>query len=339
LTKLAIVGEAWGEEEERQQLPFVGASGQELTRILSDAGIDRSQCYLTNVFNLRPPGGNNIENLCGSKKDVGKGYPYPMLKQGKYILPQYLSELQRLKKELEDVRPNLILATGNVPTWALLQRTGITAIRGTVSPCVLVAGLKVLPTYHPAAILRQWDLRHVTVLDCIKAKREADYPEIRIPKRRVYVPETPAECRQIVQNLAAAPELSLDIETVAGQISCVGFAPNKDEAYVFPFIDYTRPGNSYWSTLDDELHAWACVRDLCGNDSFKVGQNLLYDMQYLWRVYGITVRRVLHDTMLMHHALQPESPKGLGFLGSVYTNEPAWKVNRPRGKEELKKDD
>ncbi len=52
---------------------------------------------------------------------------------------------------------------------------------------------------------------------------------------------------------------------------------------------------------------------------------------YLWQRYGIPVRNYTDDTMLMHHALQPESEKGLGFLGSVYCDEPAWKQMRKHG--------
>jgi uracil-DNA glycosylase family 4 len=54
MTSIAIVGEAWGEQEERARAPFVGASGYELTRMLDEAGIRRADCFLTNVFNLRP---------------------------------------------------------------------------------------------------------------------------------------------------------------------------------------------------------------------------------------------------------------------------------------------
>ena len=164
MTKIAIVGEAWGETEERMKAPLVGAAGQELTRLLSDAGIERSSFFLTNTFNFRPKQ-NKIDEICGPKKEVGAGYKLPPLRQGKYVLPQYLGELERLKKELEDVKPNIVVAAGNVPTWALLQRTGISNIRGTVARATLVPGLKVIPVYHPSAVLRDWSLRHVTVLD------------------------------------------------------------------------------------------------------------------------------------------------------------------------------
>src|SRR5262249_9545846 len=56
MVDIVIVGEAWGVDELKQQAPFVGYSGHELTHMLAEAGISRTECYLTNVFNLHPPG-------------------------------------------------------------------------------------------------------------------------------------------------------------------------------------------------------------------------------------------------------------------------------------------
>ena len=79
----------------------------------------------------------------------------------------------------------------------------------------------------------------------------------------------------------------------------------------------------------DELKAWAWVRRMCAlPNSTKVGQNFMYDLNFLWTKYGITIGGELEDTMLMHHAMQPEMQKGLGFLGSIYTDEAAWKFMR-----------
>ena len=63
---IAVVGEAWGEHEARQRSPFVGPSGYELTKMLGEAGIHRADCFLTNVFNLRPER-NDIESICTGK--------------------------------------------------------------------------------------------------------------------------------------------------------------------------------------------------------------------------------------------------------------------------------
>lgn len=60
----------------------------------------------------------------------------------------------------------------------------------------------------------------------------------------------------------------------------------------------------------------------------KLFQNGLYDISFLWRAYGIGVRGATHDTMLLSHALQPESLKGLAYLGSIYTDHGPWKSER-----------
>ena len=71
------------------------------------------------------------------------------------------------------------------------------------------------------------------------------------------------------------------------------------------------------------------TRNILGDIKIKKAfQNGLYDISFLWRAYGIRVMGAEHDTMLLHHALQPESLKGLGFLGSIYTDHGAWKQMR-----------
>jgi DNA polymerase I-like protein with 3'-5' exonuclease and polymerase domains len=70
----------------------------------------------------------------------------------------------------------------------------------------------------------------------------------------------------------------------------------------------------------------------------KVFQNGLYDIAFLWRSYGIKTLGGAEDTMLLHHALQPEALKGLAFLGSVYTNHGPWKSERKTSTETIKRD-
>jgi uracil-DNA glycosylase len=334
--KIAIVGEAWGEAEERERAPFVGPAGWELTKLLKEGGIHRADCHLTNVFNLRPKPTNDIENLCGKEKAGG----FPPLRAGKYLLPQYFPEVHRVIKELRDIKPNIAILLGNTATWAFLGNTGISKIRGTVTNSTVLPSLKCLPTYHPAAILRQWDLRAVTVLDFSKAARESAFPEVRRPERTIYIEPTLEDLRWYYDNfLAAAKQISFDIETAGQQITCIGFAPDDKSAVVIPFVDLRTATGSYWATQDDERAAWAYVRNVLNSSPPKVAQNGLYDIHFLWRSYGITVRNFEDDTMLLHHALQPESEKGLAFLGSVYTNEASWKLMRQRGKTTIKRDE
>ena len=65
---IAIVGESWGSEEARQYEPFVGESGQELNKILSECGIDRNECFCTNVVDEQPPGNHMWEFFWETKK-------------------------------------------------------------------------------------------------------------------------------------------------------------------------------------------------------------------------------------------------------------------------------
>lgn len=340
--KIALVGEAWGAEEERERMPFVGPSGRVLDGMLRHAGINRADCLVTNVFNLRPTPTNDIANLCGMKKDVR--HRFAPLSSGKYILDQYLAEVDRLRKELLDFRPNVVVALGGTATWCLLNYGGISRIRGTTAASlggapIQHAGIKVLPTYHPAAVIRDWSQRPITILDLRKAAREAEFPEVRRPARTVYIPETIAELEALYdEHLRPAREMAFDIETAKGQITCIGFSPSVSTSVVVPFVDMRKPSGSYWPDLPSENLAWNTVRHVLDLPCPKVGQNGLYDLNFLWARYGIPVRNYSHDTMLLSHALQPELSKGLAFLGSLHTDEPAWKLQRSKNLETIKRE-
>lgn len=330
--KIAIVGEAYGEQEDTYKIPFVGPAGQELDRILADAGLSRQSCLVTNVFNLRPPG-NDIAALCCTKSSGGGIPGRPPIAMGKYIQAKYAPEIERLYSELRAAQPNLCVLLGNAACWALLGQTAIGKIRGAITASPYIPGLKCLPTYHPAAILRQYELRHVTVLDFLKAKREMEFPEVRHVDREIWLDPTLQDISDFYyQYVANAEELSFDIETSGREITCIGFAPSIDRAITIPIHDHRKPSGSYWNTIEEELQAWSWINTYMQSPARKVAQNALYDLSHLWMTYGIACNNFADDSMLWHHALQPESTKGLDFLGSVYTNSPAWKTERPRGK-------
>lgn len=337
--KIAIVGEAYGADEELYKRPFVGPAGQELNRLLADAGILREECFITNCFNFRPEQ-NDISTLCASRASgeaIVSGQP---LVRGLYLLRKYLPEIDRLHNELTSVKPNIVVALGNTAAWALTGGSLISKIRGAVCYSTLIPGLKCLPTYHPAAILRQYELRHVIILDLIKAKAESEFPEIRRPLREIWLEPDLGDCQRFYSRYIRESRcMAVDIETASGQITCIGFAPDITHALVVPFVDFRKPGNNYWGSVDAELAAWDFVEWILHSGIPVVGQNYNYDSQYLWMKYGVTTPSWMDDTMLLHHALYPESQKSLDFLGSVYTNELAWKTMRPRGKHSLKREE
>lgn len=352
--KIMFVGEAWGKDEDEVGRPFVGQSGREFARIANEVGLlrnplpqryislkdmchywDGSPFLFTNVFAQRPPN-NNIDLLCVNKVTAGAGYPMPPLKQGKYVDPKYLPEVERLYAEIDEVKPNLIVALGNTACWAVVHTTKISQIRGTT--LLGRGGTKVLPTFHPAAVLRNWALRPVVKADLLKAAREAEFPEIRRPKRQVLVNPTLDEIQWWIENEGRnARIISVDIETGAGQIKCIGFAARTDFSMVVSFIDFRRDGGNFWPTFAEERAAWFLVRDIMRLPAVKLFQNGMYDLQYILKM-GIIPHNCDEDTMLLHHAIYPEMQKGLGFLGSIYTDEPAWKLMRNH-KEDFKRDE
>lgn len=328
MTEIALIGEAWGETEERERTHFVGPTGYELTKMLTEAGINRADCFITNVFHLRPQN-NKIEALCGPKKGSIPGYP--AILKGKYVRDEFEPELERLSDELLEVNPNLIVALGNTAMWALLGKTFISKLRGaTALSTHTVTGFKVLPTYHPAAIFRQWELRPTTIIDLMKAKREGAFPDIRRPKRTIWIEPTLEDIHEFKRtHIDHAERLAVDIETAGNQVTCIGFAPSDNLAIVIPFADARRKNRSYWENRTTEIAVWKLIREILASPRpVKIFQNGMYDIAFLWRAYGLKVFGAEHDTMLLHHALQPESLKSLGFLGSIYTDEGSWKQMR-----------
>lgn len=358
-SKIVIIGEAPGADEERLGKPFVGSSGQELTKMLDEAGIDRSQAFLTNVFHDRPPDNKFQESWCRSKKEVSdqykeilprlktelpdvdwpQSYTWAMISQGKYLMPQYLPEVYRLRDEINQVKPNLIVPMGGTPTWAVLGVGGISKLRGVITESKLNPGIKVLPTWHPAYIMRVWDQRLVAVTDLIKAKTEMEFPEIRRPERWVTINPSIQDILDYEPKIMASKLLAFDTETAHKQITCISFAPDHKHAIVIPFVDRSKPDFNYWPTAEEEIEAWKIVKRWLATPIPKLAQNGLYDLQYLWRAHNIPVVNFAEDTMLLHHSIYIELAKDLGFLGSVYTDEASWKLMRPRASDMVEKKD
>ena len=344
MPKIVIVTEFPGKTDLVTRTLLSGETGRILWELIDEAGIPREDIKVLSVLPVRP-GSGKIEEFCLNKKDadaesLGYGYPsYPKtyIKAGKYLHPKFLCHLNALEASLRELKPNLVVCLGSFATWALLGTSKLTALRGTATESTLVPGLKVIPTDHPVTIIREWSQRVIAGADLLKAKREAEFPEIIRPKRKIYVVETREDVDLAKNVLKAQSRLTLDIETKAGQITCVGFAISPEEAYVIPFTDERKPGNNYWADLMDEVHAVLAVREICETVTIdKVLQNGVYDIQYLWRVHNTKTLGFRDDTMIMHHVLFSELPKSLGFMGSIYTNEASWKLMRRWEEKEIK---
>ncbi len=126
---LVVVGEGPGAEEDKQGLPFVGRSGQLLDRLaLEEIGLERDGFYVLNVVKCRPPGNRDPE-----LDEIEACRPW-------------------LERQIELVEPQVIITLGNFSSKLLLDtKEGITKLRGRTYP---YRGAILVPTFHPAAVLR-----------------------------------------------------------------------------------------------------------------------------------------------------------------------------------------
>ena len=127
--RLMIVGEAPGVEEELKLQPFVGASGQELDRMLRDAGIMRSEAFVTNVCKVRPPSNDIGHFIAKSRAQITARHK---LFREKWVTPEIIDGARILVAELETVKPNMVIALGNVALWVLTGKWGIKKWRGSM---------------------------------------------------------------------------------------------------------------------------------------------------------------------------------------------------------------
>lgn len=367
LTKpILLLGEAQGENEARIHRGFVGTSGIELLRMLDAAealtlsttdkallsryyksydpwlidGVweNHPEFSRSNVFQQHPPG-NKLEFFCGGKKEGLPGFG-PLL-SSKYVRKEFAYELDRLGDEILAADPNLIVCLGNAALWALTGRTGITKLRGTtVSSTHTISGYKLLCTFHPAAVLRQWEVRPTTIADLSKIPRESTHGTISRPPCEIWIEPTLPDIKAFIsQHIRSGNLLSVDIETSGTQITIIGFAPRRDLAIVIPFFDPRKTSRSYWPTPELERECWEVIRGVLEDESIpKLFQNGLYDIAFIWRAMGLGVRGATHDTMLLSHAQQPEAKKGLAYLGSLHTDHGPWKSER-KGTDTIKRDE
>ena len=125
---IMFIGEAPGYDEDMQGRPFVGRAGQLLTRIIEAMGMKREDVYIANILKCRPP-----ENRTPSLTEIAAC--------GRYVIEQ-----------IKIIRPRIIIALGGVAAKALLNsEASIGALRGRFHD---YEGTKLLPTYHPAYLLR-----------------------------------------------------------------------------------------------------------------------------------------------------------------------------------------
>lgn len=313
--RIMIVGEVCGAEDEYRGEPLMGGSGHEFTKMLHEAGIPRTECYTTLFIKEK----RSIYPMLQDTKAGAAKFSLPHYHEGMYFNDYIAAAAKELHEEIRLVKPNIIIALGDAAMWALTGKSGITSWRGSLLESV--DGIKCIPTYAPAQVMKVWEWRQIVVHDLRRAQRESAFPEIKYPPYRFIIRPSFGECVHVLTELLDKAEhsilpLSVDIETRGGHIACNGIAWSRHDAICIPFM-CVENHDGYFG-FAEEVRLVQLQRQLLTHPNVRViGQNFLYDTQYFAKHWGIKPR-IWHDTMLAHHLLYPGQDKDLGFLASMY---------------------
>ena len=308
--KIAIVGEAPGEDEVKQKRNFVGRAGQLLDKHLRMALISRAECYITNVVKVRPKNNDISEFIDLSKK----GAPCTQL---------YKDFVSELRAELDACKANVIVATGNIPMFALTGKTGITKWRNSILESTLLPGRKVIPILHPSAALRMYIWEYLIANDLRRVKEESEFPQINQPYRELIIEPSYNHVMEFLDVCLAKKRVSFDIECslTSFQVTCISFSYSSNIAISIPFS--SRRGDYF--SLSEEAAIWSLIALILENpDIEKIAHFAIFDCGFLLNKVPIKVRNV-KCTMIGMGLIYPDFLRGLDFTSSIYTREPYYK--------------
>lgn len=332
--RIVIVGEAPGADEVRVGLPFVGQSGRELDKMLTDAGIASEDCYFTNVVVTRPPD-NDIEKwLQRSPKRKVKGKKITpkhwVIYRGWMCEPHVAEDARRLVEDLREIDPHVIIAVGNTPFWALCKEGAMGKVgtwRGSTLVSDSVPETKVIPCYHPAFILRAWQHRRITVQDLRRAKAASASKAVApVGWDFTLAPtfdQTCAFLTGILHTLEAGPvRLTCDVEVSQKKVLCVGIGTSAKRAICIPFLK----GKGFYFEGDQRHVVIRLMQKvLMHRNARVVNQNIGYDTQFLVNDFLI-YPNIAGDTMIAQNVLFPGTTMNLAYQASMYcSNYKYWK--------------
>jgi uracil-DNA glycosylase family 4 len=308
---VAIVGEGPGQSEVERGRPFIGGSGKLLFDTLKSIGLHRTDVYTTNVVKRQISLSRH-----GDERNVVKREE---LDKWADLLEWELAQLPNLKT---------VLVMGNFALSALLGEDKVTNWRGSVLQGAKLPGNRLgtyVVTINPAYAMRELKLEPVFTLDIrnrLGAVLAGTYKPYKI---ETLINPTYKQCLQTIEDIKKARKpTSMDIEWIARETACIGFANDPHHSIC---INWRDDRDNRFS-LREEANILYAIQDLC--DSHKqnavplIGQNAQFDT-YALRLKDWLSVSFSDDTLLQHHTLYPQLPHNLGFLTSQYTTHPFYK--------------
>ncbi len=343
------------QNEVDKELAYSSQSAKNDFAGLEKAGIPRGVVHATYSFNFRPDAGE-LSAIFWRKGVPVDGYVPWGEEKNCFILDYAFNELKRLRSEILQSKPKLIICSGK---WSLYFLTGLTSQKDTAKSSYgtlmkwRASSLKLSPwwEYSDAIVmpilpisskfqlpglqyLVQWDLKRIGKI--AKAAMLGDVDEFRSKEENFIFADAPSTTtsslfavqvkRKLMDLLLQADvgilKLACDVETMSyAYIDCLGIAWSSTEAICIPFA--TKYSPHYFRELD-ELEVFSLLWKLLLHPNVKhVGQNYSYDMQYFWRNLLMRIEPE-QDTMIMNHVLFSTMDKNLGFLSSLYCKVHVW---------------
>lgn len=308
---LAIVGEGPGESEVIKGRPFIGGSGRLLFETLKLIGQDRTSLYTTNVVKRQISLSRYGDERNAVKRDE--------LEKWTEMLQWELSKLPNLKT---------VLIMGGYALHALVGYGKITSMRGSVYERVKLPGNRLgtyVITINPAYAMREPKLEPVFGLD-IRNKLRAVIDGTFVPyKIDTLINPTFKQAMNAIRDIRVAKRPTVcDVESIAGETACVGFANDPHRSVCINLRDHK--SNRY--STSEEVDILLAIQDLCDshrdNGTPMIGQNAQFDAYWLRLKNWLSIT-FSDDTLLQHHTLYPQLPHNLGFLTAQYTTHPFYK--------------
>lgn len=296
-----LVGDYPTQKEYDDGKALIGGSSDLLSRLLSSIGVSFQAAWKTSYFKIPIP-----------------GYGSPNRKVQMEALTQARAVAnwrEILRNEIASVKPNVIIALGELAMQNLTGQTKINLRAGswynTSSDYGFDEPFRVLPILAPRDIYADWKQFTLAKADLSKVKK---YLQVRRPiteDYKLYIIRNANALREFFRRNENAPYTVFDIETYRNIMTCIGFAFAEHEAVSIPLHDKTIPSM-------ERAMMWRLVWEMLASNMPKVNQNIKFDWMRLQQ-HGFVVNNIIGDTMIRASVLYPEFPKGLDFLTRIYT--------------------
>lgn len=317
--KIFIIGEGPGLKEDVYGQPFVGPAGSLLKRLLTEAGVDYREIFMSNIVRCLPKG-------------TTKAVREPDAEEIEACAPY-------LEAEIAAVKPTIIVPCGNTALKYILgaKNVNITSKRG-LEIWSDKYNCKIMPIFHPAAILRNPKYESVTVQDLARIKTSSTTTGLSALGMGDYkVADTPEKLNELFAALETEPEIAIDLETTGldwlkTDIISLGFSWKERTGWCLPLLkskiaSYDVDGNlietpneRFW---DDAtyLKIENRLKKALALPSKKIFHHGKFDLKHL-EYHGFKVANVYFDTMLAHHLIDEnaENLHGLKDCAWVYTD-------------------